>query len=58
MHSNAHGRVPRAPRWLLRLRGEWLFRLVVEPGRLWRRYVLGNPRFLWRALHDHGGHSW
>jgi len=52
------GRVPRAPRWLLRLRGEWLFRLAVEPRRLWRRYVLGNPRFLWRALHDHGGHSW
>jgi exopolysaccharide biosynthesis WecB/TagA/CpsF family protein len=43
-------RVPRAPRWLLRVRGEWLFRLVVEPRRLWRRYVVGNPRFLWRVL--------
>jgi len=48
------GRVPRAPRWVLRLRGEWLFRLVVEPRRLWRRYVVGNPRFLLRVLHGAG----
>jgi UDP-N-acetyl-D-mannosaminuronic acid transferase (WecB/TagA/CpsF family) len=33
-----------------RLRLEWLFRLAVEPGRLWRRYVVGNPVFLWRAV--------
>lgn len=44
------GRVRRAPRWVQRFRGEWLFRLVVEPGRLWRRYVVGNPRFLWRVV--------
>jgi len=25
---------------------EWLFRLASEPRRLWRRYLLGNPRFL------------
>jgi N-acetylglucosaminyldiphosphoundecaprenol N-acetyl-beta-D-mannosaminyltransferase len=24
---------------------EWFFRLIVEPRRLWRRYLLGNPRF-------------
>jgi len=48
------GRVPRAPRWVLRLRAEWLFRLVVEPRRLWRRYVVGNPRFLLRVLRNGG----
>jgi exopolysaccharide biosynthesis WecB/TagA/CpsF family protein len=44
------GRVPRAPAWVLRLRAEWLFRMLVEPRRLWRRYVVGNPRFLLRVL--------
>jgi exopolysaccharide biosynthesis WecB/TagA/CpsF family protein len=40
------GRVARAPRWMRRLRSEWLFRLWLEPSRLWRRYVLGIPMFL------------
>ena len=44
------GHVPRAPLWMRRLRLEWLFRLWNEPGRLWRRYVLGNPLFLARVL--------
>ena len=44
------GAVPRAPLWMRRLRLEWLFRLVVEPGRLWRRYVVGNPLFLLRVV--------
>ncbi|WP_027062483.1 WecB/TagA/CpsF family glycosyltransferase [Mesorhizobium loti] len=44
------GSVPRAPLWMRRLRLEWLFRLAVEPSRLWRRYVVGNPVFLWRAV--------
>ncbi|ESY82250.1 UDP-N-acetyl-D-mannosaminuronic acid transferase [Mesorhizobium sp. LNHC221B00] len=44
------GSVPRAPMWMRRLRLEWLFRLAVEPGRLWRRYVVGNPLFLWRVV--------
>jgi len=39
------GAVPQAPRWLRRAGLEWLFRLAVEPRRLWRRYVLGVPRF-------------
>jgi exopolysaccharide biosynthesis WecB/TagA/CpsF family protein len=41
---------PRAPAWLRRWRLEWLYRLWIEPGRLWRRYVLGNPAFLVRVL--------
>lgn len=43
------GSVPRAPLWVRRLRLEWLFRLWVEPGRLWRRYIVGNPLFLARV---------
>jgi N-acetylglucosaminyldiphosphoundecaprenol N-acetyl-beta-D-mannosaminyltransferase len=38
-----------APRWLQRAGLEWLFRLVCEPRRLWRRYAVHNPRFAWRA---------
>lgn len=44
------GRVPRAPAWLRRLRLEWLYRLMWEPGRLWRRYLVGNLRFGLRLL--------
>jgi exopolysaccharide biosynthesis WecB/TagA/CpsF family protein len=44
------GEVPRAPEALRRLRLEWLYRLMQEPGRLWKRYVLGNPAFLMRVL--------
>ncbi len=44
------GAVPRAPLWMRRLRLEWLFRLGLEPRRLWRRYVVGNPLFLLRVL--------
>ena len=40
------GAVRQAPRWLQRSGLEWLFRLVTEPRRLWRRYVYDNPRFL------------
>ncbi len=40
----------RAPRWLCRLGGEWLFRLTVDPIGKWRRYLLGNPRFVWNTL--------
>lgn len=36
---------PRAPRWVCRCGGEWLFRLVVRPRQRWRRYLLGNTRF-------------
>lgn len=39
------GRKPQAPAFLQRLGLEWLFRLAVEPRRLWRRYLRHNPRF-------------
>lgn len=44
------GEVQRAPSWVRAARLEWLYRLVHEPRRLWRRYVLGNPLFLARVL--------
>lgn len=40
------GEVTQAPRWMMRCSLEWLFRLLVEPKRLWRRYLIGNPRFV------------
>jgi len=40
------GSVRQAPRWVQRSGLEWLFRLVQEPGRLWRRYLIDNPWFL------------
>jgi N-acetylglucosaminyldiphosphoundecaprenol N-acetyl-beta-D-mannosaminyltransferase len=40
-------RVARGPRWLTDNGFEWVCRLWYEPRRLWRRYLLGNPRFLW-----------
>lgn len=43
------GRTPRGPRWFTD-RGEWLGRLIAEPGRLWKRYLLGNPVFVARVL--------
>lgn len=39
------GRVRQAPRWMQRSGLEWLFRLCVEPKRLWKRYLKNNPRF-------------
>jgi N-acetylglucosaminyldiphosphoundecaprenol N-acetyl-beta-D-mannosaminyltransferase len=42
------GRIPRAPRWVRRLGMEWCYRLYREPGRLWRRYLVGNVVFLAR----------
>jgi N-acetylglucosaminyldiphosphoundecaprenol N-acetyl-beta-D-mannosaminyltransferase len=43
------GRVRRGPRWLTD-HAEWLDRLVSEPGRLWRRFLVGNTRFVIRVL--------
>ena len=44
------GRTPRAPGWLADNGLEWIFRLAVEPKRMWRRYLLGNPVFVSRVM--------
>ncbi|WPB56739.1 WecB/TagA/CpsF family glycosyltransferase [Xylophilus sp. GOD-11R] len=44
------GKVRRAPNWMRFIGLEWLFRLVLEPRRLFNRYVIGNPVFLTRSV--------
>lgn len=44
------GAVPRAPLAIRNLRLEWVWRLVQEPSRLWYRYIVGNPVFLYHVL--------
>lgn len=44
------GRLARGPRWMTDNGLEWLARLLIEPGRLWRRYLVGNPQFLGRVV--------
>lgn len=44
------GKVPRAPQWMLNNRLEWLYRFIVEPKRMWRRYLIGNLSFLLSIL--------
>jgi N-acetylglucosaminyldiphosphoundecaprenol N-acetyl-beta-D-mannosaminyltransferase len=39
-----------APRWMQRSGLEWCFRLLTEPRRLWRRYLVNNPSFVWLIL--------
>lgn len=41
--------IPRAPRWMRDLGIEWVYRLIQEPRRMWKRYILGNPLFLYRV---------
>lgn len=43
------GRVSRAPLWIRKLGLEWVYRLLLEPKRLFERYVVGNPLFLVRS---------
>jgi len=40
------GRIDRAPQWVREIGFEWLFRVLQEPGRMWRRYFVGNAEFL------------
>ena len=50
------GEKPQAPAWMQAAGLEWLFRLACEPHRLWRRYLIGNTRFLYRlAIENRSG---
>lgn len=44
------GQIPRAPEWMREMGLEWIYRLYQEPGRMWRRYLVGNAVFLGRVL--------
>ena len=46
------GTAKRAPLWWQTHSLEWLYRLLSEPKRMWRRYVIGNPLFLWYILKE------
>lgn len=51
------GEVRRPPLWMRRCSLEWLGRVVIEPRRLWRRYLIGNGQFLARVLMQRMGFS-
>jgi N-acetylglucosaminyldiphosphoundecaprenol N-acetyl-beta-D-mannosaminyltransferase len=44
------GRIKEAPRWMTDVGLEWLFRLTREPGRLWKRYLIRDPKFFWKIV--------
>lgn len=44
------GTKQRAPEWMRRTGIEWVHRLLTEPGRMWRRYLVGNTLFLWDVV--------
>lgn len=46
------GTAKRAPQWWQNHSLEWLYRLIKEPKRMWRRYILGNPLFIWNILKE------
>jgi len=39
------GKINRAPNWMIKIGMEWFYRLVKEPKRMWRRYLIGNLKF-------------
>ena len=49
------GTLPQAPRWMQNAGLEWLFRLIQEPKRLWQRYAILNPLYLWHILQQYLG---
>jgi N-acetylglucosaminyldiphosphoundecaprenol N-acetyl-beta-D-mannosaminyltransferase len=46
------GTVKHAPELVLGIGMEWFFRLIKEPRRMWRRYILENPEFIWLIIKE------
>lgn len=44
------GTVQRAPAWMIQLGMEWSYRLIKEPRRMWRRYLIGNVKFIGHVI--------
>jgi N-acetylglucosaminyldiphosphoundecaprenol N-acetyl-beta-D-mannosaminyltransferase len=44
------GTLDKAPKWMVEASLEWLFRLIIEPKRLWRRYLVGGVKYLFYSL--------
>lgn len=49
------GELRRGPQWMTDNGLEWMARLLIEPRRLWKRYIIGNPLFLWRVIRQRLG---
>lgn len=46
------GTINRAPQWMIKFGIEWLYRLLKEPRRMWRRYLVGNLQFIWYIIKE------
>ena len=46
------GTVSRAPGWMIAMGLEWFYRLIKEPSRMWRRYLIGNSKFIWLVIKE------
>lgn len=46
------GNIPRAPKWMQKMNLEWLFRVMQEPRRLFKRYFVGNGKFIWEVIKE------
>lgn len=46
------GKIPRAPLWMQKMGLEWLFRVKQEPKRLWKRYLVGNIKFIYYVYRE------
>ncbi len=51
------GKVKRAPRWMQDNGLEWLYRLIQEPRKMWRRYLLGNIQYIGLTLSEFRKHK-
>jgi N-acetylglucosaminyldiphosphoundecaprenol N-acetyl-beta-D-mannosaminyltransferase len=47
------GKVKRAPLWMQNSGLEWFYRVVQEPKRMWKRYLVGNTKFIWLVLREY-----
>lgn len=46
------GKVKRAPLWMQKYGLEWLYRVIQEPGRMWKRYLVTNSKFAWMLIKE------
>jgi len=46
------GKVERAPKWMQKAGLEWFFRVIQEPRRMWKRYLVTNSKFAWLLLRN------
>jgi len=42
----------RAPLWVRKIKMEWFFRLCLNPKQFWKRYLIGNPVFIFHAVRE------